>query len=55
MNENKIIAAILTIATSAREPRDSSPEVGIENWHKALKDYERLLAELERDLVKKAS
>ena len=55
MNENKIIAAILTIATSARELRDSSAEMGTENWRKALKDYERILAELDRDLVKEAS
>jgi hypothetical protein len=55
MNENKIIAAILTIGTTARELRDSSLEVGTENWRKALKDYERILAELEHDLVKKTS
>jgi hypothetical protein len=34
VNENKIIAAILTIATSARELRDSSAESGTENWRK---------------------
>jgi hypothetical protein len=45
VNEDKIIAAILMIATSAREPRDSSAEMGIENWRKAIKDYERILAE----------
>ena len=55
MNENKIIAAILTIATSAREPRDSSAEMGIENWRKAIKDYERILAEVDRGLVKETS
>jgi hypothetical protein len=36
MNENKILAAILAIATSARESRGSSPEVGKENWRKAI-------------------
>jgi hypothetical protein len=55
VNENKIIAAILTIATSARELRDSSAETGEENWRKAIKDYDRILAELDRDLGKKAS
>jgi hypothetical protein len=55
MNENKIIAAVLTIATSARELRDSSEEVGTENWRRAIKHYERILAELDRDLAKKAS
>ena len=55
MNENKIIAAILTIATSARELRDSSGEVGTENWRKAIKDYKRILAELDRDSATKAS
>jgi hypothetical protein len=55
MNENRIIAAILTIATSARAIRDSSAEKGAENWRKAMNDYEQILAELERDLAKKAS
>ena len=52
MNESKIIAAILTIITSATELRDPSAEMGIKNWRKAIKDYERILAELDRDLVK---
>jgi hypothetical protein len=55
VNESKIIAAILAIATSPAELRDSSAEMGIENWRKAIKDYERILAELDRDLVKKTS
>jgi hypothetical protein len=53
MNENKIIAAILTMATSARELRDSSAEKGTENWRKAIQDYKRILAELDRDSQKK--
>ena len=52
MNENKIIAAILTIATSARELRDSSAEKGTKNWRKAIQDYKRILTELDRDSVK---
>jgi hypothetical protein len=52
VNENKITAAILTIATSARELRHSSAEMGTENWRNAIKDYQRILAELDRDLVK---
>ena len=55
MNENKILAAILTIATSARESRGSSVEAGKENWRRAINDYKKILAELDRDLVKKAS
>jgi hypothetical protein len=55
MNENKIIAAILTMATSARELRDSSEEKGTENWRKAIQDYKRILAELDRDSLKKKS
>ena len=54
MNENKIIA-VITIAASAGELRDSSAKMGTENWRKAIKDYERILAELDLDLVKKAS
>jgi hypothetical protein len=55
MNENKIIAAILTIATSARAVRGSSADRGTENWRKAIKDYEQILAELDRHLDKEAS
>jgi hypothetical protein len=55
MNENKILAAILTITTSARESRGSSAEVGKENWRKAIKDYQQILAELDGYSVKKAS
>jgi hypothetical protein len=55
MNENKIIAAILTIATSAREIRDSAAEKGTENWRQAIKDYRRILDELERNAAKKES
>jgi hypothetical protein len=29
--------------------------MGTENWRKAIKAYERILAELDLDLVKKAS
>lgn len=53
MNENKIIAAILTIATSATEVRGSSEEAGTENWRRAIKSYEQILAELDRGLVNK--
>jgi hypothetical protein len=54
MNENKIITLILTIATNARAVRGSPAEMGTENWRKAIKDYEQILAELDRALVKKA-
>ena len=43
MNENKIVAAILTIATNARESRDSSAEVGKETGVKPLKTTNRFL------------
>ena len=46
MNENRIIAAILTMAASAREPRTPSQEAGKEYWRKVIKDYEQILAEL---------
>ena len=48
MNENKIIAAILTIATSARAVRGPSAEKGTENWREVINDYEQILAELNR-------
>jgi hypothetical protein len=46
MDEHKIIAAILTLAASARENRGSSVEVGKENWRKVIKDYELILQDL---------
>ena len=54
MNENKILAAILTIATSARESRGSSEQAGKENWRTAIDHYQKILAELNRDSAKKA-
>lgn len=52
MNETKVLAAILTIAASAREPRNSSQEVGKEHWRRAIKDYEQILADLEHKQTK---
>ncbi|MFY9805493.1 MAG: hypothetical protein WA211_13685 [Candidatus Acidiferrales bacterium] len=53
MNENKILAAILTIAVSARASRAGSAEVGKENWRGVIKDYGRILAELDPKSAKK--
>ncbi len=52
MNENKVLAAILTIAASAREPRNSSQEVGKEHWRRVIKEYEQILATLEQKQTK---
>ena len=46
MDETKVLAAILAIATSAREPRNTSQEVGKENWRKVVNNYEEILKEL---------
>ena len=54
MNESKILAAILTIAVSARASRASSVKVDEENWRGVIKDYERILAELDPDSARKA-
>ena len=54
MNENKILAAILTIAVSARASRASTVGAGEESWRGVIKDYERILAELDHNLAKKA-
>jgi len=54
VNENKILAAILTIAVSARASRASSAGAGEESWRGVIKDYERILAELDPDSTKKA-
>ena len=48
MNETKVLAAILTIAASAREPRNSSQEIGKEHWNKVIKVYDQILAALEQ-------
>lgn len=53
VNENKILAAILTIAVSARASRAGSAEVGKENWRGVIKDYGRILAELDPKSAKK--
>jgi hypothetical protein len=46
---NKSIAAILTIATSARESRGTSEEIGKEKWRRVIQHYHQILAELEHD------
>jgi len=48
MNETKVLAAILTIAASTREPRNITAEAGKgrEHWRKVIEDYEQILAVL---------
>ena len=48
MNETKVLAAILTIAASARDTRSTSSEVGKENWRKVIQSYDEILAALEQ-------
>jgi hypothetical protein len=48
MDERKVIAAILTIATSARDIRNTSQEVGKEHWRRVIKDYQAILDELKK-------
>jgi hypothetical protein len=38
MNENKIIAALLTVAVNAMRPRSESKEVGHELWKSVMND-----------------
>jgi hypothetical protein len=46
MNETKVLAAILTIATSARDARGTSQEVGKEHWRRVIKDYNQIFEAL---------
>lgn len=45
MNETKILAAILTIAASAREERRHD-DIGKTHWSKVIEDYKRILKRL---------
>ena len=55
MNEYKVLAAILTVAVSARASRAPSEEVGKESWRGVVEDYERILAALTPDSPKRAT
>ncbi len=46
MDETKILAAILTIASSARDSRTTAQEIGKEHWRKVIKEYEQILTAL---------
>jgi hypothetical protein len=48
VNRTKLIAAILTIAASARDARNTSQEVGKEHWRRVIKDYQAILDELKK-------
>jgi hypothetical protein len=43
MNENKIIAALLTMAVNARRERGTSRQAGREDWRLVLDDYNTFL------------
>ena len=48
MDQNKIIAAILTIAASARDARTASKKTGKEPWQRVVKDYDEILSVLNK-------
>jgi len=48
MDETKLLAAILTVASSARESRTTAAEIGKEHWRKVIKDYEQILTALKQ-------
>lgn len=43
MNENRLLAAILTVALNSKRPRAISRELGQEDWRQVMQDYERFL------------
>jgi len=46
MNENKIIAALLTVAINAMRPRATSKQLGSEDWKHVMEDYTQFLNKL---------
>jgi hypothetical protein len=46
VNENKVIAALLTMAVNARRERTTSKQVGREDWRLVLDDYNTFLRAL---------
>jgi len=43
MNDNRLIAALLTVAVNLKRPRASSRELGHEDWRHILEDYRQFL------------
>jgi hypothetical protein len=46
MNENKIIAALLTMAVNAKRERSTTKQAGREDWRLVLDDYNTFLKAL---------
>jgi len=46
MNENKIIAALLTLAVNTKRERTTSRQAGREDWRLVLDDYRTFLSAL---------
>ena len=46
MNENKIIAALLTLAVNTKRERSTSRQSGREDWRLVLDDYRTFLSAL---------
>ncbi|MGA3212960.1 MAG: hypothetical protein ABSD20_16765 [Terriglobales bacterium] len=52
MDDNKLLAAILTVAVNARRPQVPSTEAGKDDWAVVMRDYLKLrgaLQEADRD------
>jgi hypothetical protein len=47
MNENKIIAALLTVAVNMKRERSTSRQAGREDWRLVLDDFRTFLSALD--------
>jgi hypothetical protein len=49
MSDNKVLAAILTVALNSTKPGFSSRRLAEEQWQQVWKDYKRFFEELEKE------
>jgi hypothetical protein len=48
MEDQQVIAAILTVALCSTKPRTSSQRVAADQWRNVWRDYKRFLKKLEK-------
>jgi hypothetical protein len=48
MEDQQVIAAILTVALCSTKPRTSSQRVAADHWRNVWRDYKRFLKKLEK-------
>jgi len=48
MEDNQLLAAILTVALHSRKPRETSKKANPEQWRNVWSDYNKFLKKLEK-------